>query len=100
MKAELYVPVDAQLDVMRIRILRAIRHFDWVQPVDLGDAIGIPGSHEDHLVRNNFDVTIGRLFRGGFLERMPQRGGFSLYRITPAGRALLERELSRSLAAA
>lgn len=82
---------------MSVRILRAIRFFDWVLSADIAMAIGIPSSNEDALHRNNFDVNLGRLFRQGHLERRLY-GAFSLsvftYRITKPGREYLAQALS------
>lgn len=96
-----YVPIDLALDTLRIRILRAIRHFDWCEPMDIADVLNIPSSRDDHRMRNAFDTQIGRMARSGLLDRRPSdRKSISLYlyRISDAGRLRLTEAVPERIA--
>lgn len=84
---------------MSIRILRAIRFFDWSCPCDIADALNIPSRDQNLLERNNFDVTMSRLCVKGHIERRRYVAQSWSYRITQSGRDLLQRELARSVPA-
>ena len=82
-----YQPLDEFLQRPGIRVLRALRWFDWVEPADLIVASGI-----DEDSRDNFDKALTRGVRDGHIERrreMTTRGAGYVYRITAAGRARL-----------
>jgi hypothetical protein len=81
-----YRPVDEILERPSIRILRAIRWFDAVTATDLLDAMDIT---ED---RAAWAVRLAQLARDGLLSG----GSWRVYRITPAGRAWLARQLARA----
>lgn len=93
-----YQPIDEALDALAVRILRRIRHFSWVDPVTLADAVGIPSKDADPKARNRFDVEMSRLTRQGRLERVGEPMSF-VYRITSAGRDEYEYRIGRSMAA-
>ena len=82
---------------LRVRILRAIRHFDWVTAGELFDAMGVEQNH-DSLERNACQTAMTRLVRGGLVQvRKPistgRLGHLSVYRITPSGLQRLREEL-------
>lgn len=75
-----YQPIDESLERPRVRILRAIRHHDWITSADLGKQLEIPS--ERH-AWNCHAVLMARLVREGRLER---RGSLPFhYRITAVG---------------
>lgn len=104
-----YTPLDMKLEWPRVRILRAIRHFEWIAGFELLDTyLQLP--RDEEAIRNAYFVMIGRLHRGGFLDRRDTRVRCSgshgwarqrlsmgstkfEYRITESGR----RELARLL---
>jgi hypothetical protein len=93
-----YQPIDETLESIAVLILRRIRHFDWVDPAKLAEAVGIPSKDVDARARNRFDVEMSRLTRQGRIERVGEPMSF-VYRITSAGRDEYEYRLQRNVAA-
>lgn len=97
-----YVPLDELLARPPIRILRALRRFDWLYVSDLRSVLDIDSA--PYLERNAFSVVLGRLIRGGLVERRESPrtwpgAGRNCYdvRLTARGRAELERRLAPDL---
>lgn len=89
-----YKPLDEINRDLKIRVLRGIRHFDWITSADLGVAIGIELTKDG---RNDaYNMAVCWLNREGYLERV-KRLVFE-YRITDKGRSRLENEMRRPLA--
>lgn len=84
-----YVPIDELLERPRVRILRALRRFDWITAIDLADVLDLP---TEKGARDSFASMLGRLVRIGQVERRGVRP-FD-YRITKEGRADLEAVLA------
>jgi hypothetical protein len=83
-----YNPLDEILADPRVQILRALRRFDWVECVDLFEAMGVS---LEPIERNRYSAVLSRLTRGAFAARRepttswkPGRQ-FNLYRITQSG---------------
>jgi hypothetical protein len=94
-----YTPVDELLGRLRVRVLRAMVHFDWCAYPELIDALDLT---DDRHERDAFSTTLRRLVRDGSLERQRRTtidtwldGGYS-YRITSRGRDRLRRLLATS----
>lgn len=88
-----YKPIDEIERDLKVRVLRGIRHFDWIASADLGVAIGIVLVKDG---RNDaYNMAVCWLNREGYLERV-KRLVFE-YRITDKGRAHLESESRRPL---
>ena len=81
-----YSPIDLQLRVAHVHLLRYLRRFDWVSTFDLLETAGVDTDREG---RHNRAArgAIQRMLRLGLAERhgTPRHG--YLYRITDAGRA-------------
>lgn len=92
-----YISMDDLLANVRFRILRAIRHFDWVTPERIADAIEVPAKNVDLLRRSCFDTAMSRLFREGHLERIGEPMSFA-YRITDRGRDEYDLQIARCAA--
>ena len=86
-----YYPLDELLDIPRVRILRALTHFDWTSSTDLQIALDIEDSKRawDAFARN-----LSNLSNQGVIDRAG-RGTTHLYRINDSGRAQLKRLLAR-----
>jgi hypothetical protein len=104
-----YTPLDIKLEWPRVRILRAIRHFEWVTSFELFEVCA--PELTDEYERNSYAKMLGRLVVGGFIERRAERirrsrchvaerqrvsmGNTQFeYRITARGRAELARLLA------
>lgn len=91
MKASKYIPLDEILDQPSTRILRALRHFDWVRGPDLFAALEVP----DFVVgkknpeRDRYSAALSRLAKDGLVERSKRAVDGFLHRITDAGRLSL-----------
>ena len=92
-----YAPLDDLLASVRFRILRAIRHFDWVTPERLADALEVPSWDTDKLRRGCFDKAMSRMIEDGHLERIGSPMSFQ-YRITNLGRAEYDLQIARCAA--
>ena len=75
-----YRSIDDLLAAPRLRLLRALRWFDWVESRDLLAVLEVDADSESR-ERNSMQVTLGRLVRLGLVERRA-----NLYRVTVAGR--------------
>lgn len=100
-----YRPLDQLLDNPRILVLRGLNRFDWVEPADLFDAIGVA----EHVgpERNTFTKALSRAVQLGHVQRMtvPSMTGWNdthltLVRITSSGRRQLRLELATAELAA
>lgn len=93
----------AEPGAMRVRVVRGLARLDWVSTRDLFPAIGIPwllgmsNKHEtaEWRARNAASHALSRCVRAGFVE---MRGEIRSreYRITPAGRTWLAKQLARA----
>jgi hypothetical protein len=91
--ATAYKPIDEIDRDLKVRILRGVRHFDWITSADLGVAIGIELTKRG---RNDaYNMAVCWLNREGFLERVKHL--VFEYRITDKGRAHLDNEIRRPL---
>jgi predicted MarR family transcription regulator len=82
-----YYPLDILLDAPRVRVLRAIRHFDQATVAEI--AIALDG-HDFRL-----PPVIENLLRAGELEQTRKAGNATAYRITAKGRRALRDLLQR-----
>lgn len=67
-----YVPVDEIAASPRARILRAIRHFDWVSSRDLFDALDLPSWKEEG-DRLRYFAMLNLLVKRGLVEQRGDR---------------------------
>jgi hypothetical protein len=86
-----YAPLDALLDRPEVRLLRALRHFDWAPASDLYIALDVP--HEDSFNRNVFETTLYRSIKAGFARRRGPRN-WTEYQLTKRGLRHLEQRLA------
>jgi hypothetical protein len=84
------------------KLLRAISRFDWVDPSDVYDALGLPAwiAGIDSRERKAAQSVMGRMVDDGYVERERRSGPIKLgslywYRITAAGRRRLAAQLER-----
>jgi len=89
-----YVPIDQTLKRMRVRLLRALRHFAWTSTDELAAAMGI----EEEVERKGYRRTLAYSVRRGFVECERRQRDSWRYRITPAGRASYAAALRRNAA--
>lgn len=85
-----YLPLDELLATARVRVLRALRHFDWATSTDLCVALGELNVAGKAIVHNALSTHVEE----GNVERLPHCVPYS-YRITAAGRAELAQILSK-----
>lgn len=84
--ASRYLPVDELLELPRVRVLRVLRHFDWLGSSDMLLALNEP----------NYDAVWRALvahIKDGNIER--RGSGPHEYRITQRGRAELAKLMAR-----
>lgn len=108
-----YFPLDQIEQNMSVRILRALRRFDYIPSSELSDALQIPSSIESRVEQNTYSVALSRLCREGYVEvkvvtcRPVKRSQskrhtglhqWNEYRITQLGRARLEWMLASTMA--
>lgn len=91
---DIVVKDDDDHGLMRPRILRSLRFFDWVTAGELFDAMGIEMDHAANQY-NNAAVQLSRLCREGLVEKRGVRGAYD-WRITAAGREALAPQLKRA----
>jgi hypothetical protein len=93
-----YVPLDELLEAPRVRILRALRRLQWVESVDIFEALG-DVLHSPRVI-NNYTTVLLRLVRDGWIKRREIRfgraGGRYEYAITLRGRVELQGMLDRA----
>ena len=87
----LYVPLDEILGMPRVRVLRALRHFEWVTLEELFLSMGLL-SNSSHEWRN-LVASLCRAYKAGQVKRRGKANGHCHYRITAVGRAELKRRL-------
>lgn len=105
-----YVPIDELLEQPLIRLLRALRHFGWVDIADLLDAMDVAPNERTGVAgreRNGVSVALRRCVRDGLIERRRSRrhtqtrttSGRNVYdvRLTSAGRTFLSQRLDTPL---
>lgn len=82
-----YSPLDYRLEIPSVRMLRALRFFDWVDARTLWDVIGVPDYSQVARCpeRNGASVALARLLRHGYVERIG-RVPHALYRVTASGK--------------
>jgi hypothetical protein len=85
-----YIPLDELLDSPKVRLLRAIRTFEWAMSAHLMEYLGVPSKVEDKRVHDVYSQHLARLVHGGLVERRGLKP-MCQYRITSAGRNELER---------
>jgi len=107
-----YRPLDEVLGSTRVRLLRALTRFEWIDSLTLFEALGVPSwwTDDDRMnpERGAYTQMLSRITRSGLVERRRtiERGrcdgmNDSLeYRITSAGRAELASLLAYDLTAA
>ena len=88
------MPVDETLGRMRVRVLRALRHFDWTSTDELVSAIGI----EEQAERASYRRSMADSVRRGLVECDRRERETWRYRITPAGRESYAAALQRNAA--
>lgn len=100
-----YVPIDVLLKKPPIRLLRAIRRFDWIDTKDVFDLLGVPCDGADTPQRNIYLKALSRLFLDGLVVGRPiggrtQNGGPYVncreYRISKDGMEWLARQIELS----
>lgn len=102
-----YTPVDEILLTTRIRILRTMRHFDCCTSWEIADLMEVAGVDDGTTERNNFNAAWSRLFRQGHIQiayetkasHSKYKSGSRVYKISPSGRELLNRELAKAVPA-
>lgn len=87
-----YVPLDEIESMPRVRVLRALKHFDWVSARDLMEAIGV---YERHTA-SSFTAVIAQLVAEELVDRSGEYAT-ALYRVDARGIAYLETILKRAL---
>jgi len=87
-----YEPAPAEL-TKQDAMLRALSHWDWVTMTDLFFAMDVEEDYKSE-ARNAAAQMLGRLVKMGQAESTGKHGE-RLYRITPAGRALIADKLRR-----
>ncbi len=113
-----YTPIDEALTRAPVRLLRAMRHFGWASCTELLEALGIPemnqrsasGFRLPDRERNTLAQALGRLVKSGLAEKTDGRAlgarrmgiyvdvdNCSLYRITAAGRAEYQRQVTTDM---
>lgn len=96
-----YVPYDELESILAIRIMRAIRFFDWATVADIRDAldIGEDDRQKDGAGKwrkgNHMSSTLRQLIQRGALVRRGDVRGYE-YRLSERGRRLLSRTLKRA----
>lgn len=95
MKASKYIPLDEILEQPATRILRALRHFDWVRGPDLFAALEVPDFSvgKKNPERDRYSAALSRLVKDGLVERSTRAVDGFLNRITKAGRVSLANRL-------
>jgi DNA-binding MarR family transcriptional regulator len=90
--ASRYLPLDELLEMPRVRVLRALRRFDWMSVREMLDALN------EHEPRVNIALwrALAVLVDAGHAEKAPNGRGH-IYRITAGGRRELERLLDRAV---
>lgn len=89
-----YYPLDELLEMPRVRVLRAMRHFDWASAEDLRVALDIPA---DRRAWNTLAKQLQRLTVEGALERTGPHATLFQYRITELGKRQLRGLLARGI---
>lgn len=102
-----YMPIDELLEQPLVKMLRALRHFGWIDILDLLDVLNVAPNDRvgvQSIERNNLSQAMVRAARTGLIERRPTRrhtqvrtsSGRNVYdvRITPRGRDWLARRLT------
>lgn len=84
-----YRPLDATLDLLSVRMVRALRHFDLASTSELAEAMGEIGNGIAFSDALRFHVANGRIEQVLRATRKPA------YRVTDAGLAWLRRMLDR-----
>ncbi len=77
-----YVPVDELAASPRARILRAIRHFDWVTVRELFDVLDLPPWKDKSSPRYVYSAALNHLVKRGFIEMAGDRET-RVYRLAP-----------------
>lgn len=86
-----YLPLDELLEMPRVRILRALRRFDWVSVEDINLAL----DNLDDRAANAHTKCVERLVREGHLEKRGTNWSNNRYRITDRGKQHLKDLLAR-----
>jgi hypothetical protein len=68
-KASIYVPVDEILASPRARILRTIRHFDWVSADELFLVLDVPSWCDDAKTYDSYTQQLRLLVTSELIER-------------------------------
>jgi DNA-binding MarR family transcriptional regulator len=93
-----YVPLDEVLESHPVRVLRALRHFDWIDTRDVFDLALNAELNEitgrQSVERSALSQAIVRLVRRGLAERQQLGANVWVLRITAAGRRALARCLT------
>lgn len=87
--ADRYLPIDELLEQPRVRVLRVLRHFDWLSLTDILGVLNEP----DY---GPFWHAIDRLVKDGHVDRRADRVPH-LFSITSSGRELYDALLRRTL---
>lgn len=91
-----YTPLDEVLSSAAVRIARILRHCEWLSQTEIGEAVGVDGTHE----KNAFSVALARMVKLGQVDRTKQidriftglANGY-WYRLNQSGRDWLESRL-------
>ena len=89
-RVEIYEPLDVILESPTVRVLRAIRRYDWMTMADIAEILDV----RDVQSRNNLSGTIQNAARQGYIEKS-SGSGLRLYRITTSGIGRLDRVMNR-----
>lgn len=91
MNCETYIPIDETLSAPLVRILRALRHFEWVTTTDLLLVLGVSERGREH---NTLHRALSRACTTGYIATRGPARNYREYMITPSGRAELKRRLT------
>lgn len=88
-----YTPLDELMARPHVRILRALRWFDWATTEQIAIALDLPDHHENPQLRNAYTLAMRHMVQSGRVEANRTAWPHE-YRLTPAGREWLRAALS------
>lgn len=91
MNCEIYIPIDETLSMPIVRVLRTLRHFEWVTSGELLYVLGVNERGREH---NALHRALSRACVSGYIETRGPSRNYREYRITSKGRAELKRRLT------
>ncbi|MGN6107260.1 MAG: hypothetical protein ACTHU0_19285 [Kofleriaceae bacterium] len=100
-----YTPIDELLRIPSVRILRALKHQDWITSGDLFELLSVPHASEDRHVYGTHSKALSRHVQHGYVEsRLGHQSSTGVahltpseYRITTRGRSWLAQRMEYDL---